>query len=308
MATNLTQPNLEQDPGGSILAQLNEVTDPVDGASYTYVLEPISSRSLAGYAPWLRWTASTRTLTGTVPPAGGIWHFYYSAIDENGRDRVVHKVRFLIISFTDLTADLGNIAWRDNQRWTQDTGNDRVLLMSLPSFAPQGSGILLAGYQYLPIEGMLQLMPPGIASETQPLLVLEDVPNTGDDGIRAQAEYQTVIKFTRSRMRLQWTESYASHGGPYGLRRYAISKDTPPTWIYYDRGPKGTTGQGRIIMFWNGFINRFQERVIPGGIFVDAQVTPETRIHLGREVPRTPTDSWQLQATKANAPSIDWTA
>lgn len=326
MATALNQPNIEVEPGQPFSVTLEAVSDAPAGATYGYTLQvpdgtvlQSSGQGVLPYAPFLAngWNRQTRVLSGTAPAAGGHWVLLYTAVQAGGGGLFTSD--FVLSAYPDLSSNIeplvNAIPWRDRQGWVQDTGHSRVLLMSLPPYAPAGSGHLIGARQYLPIEGLLEFQPPAVDSDIQPLAIKIGA-DTGDRGVATRAEYQTVLKVTPGLARIAWSEHYASHGGPYGLRSAAYGKIDPPAWIYYDRGNTDTPGligplqtgqrRGAIIAFWVGFIKRFVERTLPGGVFVDLVLAAQNRYRGRRPIPRTSADAWQLAATIDNAPSIRW--
>ena len=335
---SLVQRNLTIQGGLTFQFTLEGVRNPTPGATYAYTLQSPDGRVLLGdgtafpYAPFLAsgWNRTTRVLSGTAPTDGVSWTLLYTATAPGELYWTEFTIVQTLVPATAIEPVLALVNWRDQQRWVQDLGHERVLLYSLPQYAPAGSGFEMAGEQWLPVEGMLEFQPPSAESDTRDILI-EDEANrfdyTDDEGeiisagaYTVTAQIQTRLKMARGGMRLAWHEAYACHGGPYGLRNLAYNRISPPRWIYYDRGNSRAPGgfgprlhfpgnrQPKVIGTWNAFISRFQERVTPGGIFVDLVLTPETNFQQYREVPTPSNTLWTQPATVLNAPSIDWTA
>ena len=333
---SLTQPDIQVEPGARLpaaglqtLAQVQQDNGDPDNRAFAYDLRPIDGSRLNLYTRTANadgmqisamvWNAPDRTIMwGAVPDAGGIWSFRYTAT----LDDETYTTQFSIISRPNLAIELArleNILRTDGPYfapeaiWRHDTLRNRVLLMSLPSYAPAGSGVKLGASpdspQYLPIENITEFQPPSVESDIRPLEITIGQ-KSGD--FLTQASYQTVLKIGRAGARIGWHEDYISHGGPYGLRVAAFGKIPPPHWIYYQKAevpPEGAVGPfpiGKILVDWVGFVSEYHERGSQNSIFVDIVITPETSIFLPNPIPRADDVTWTAPATSRNAPTLIW--
>ena len=128
----------------------------------------------------------------------------------------------------------------------QDVGADRIIWMALPWWAPAGAGIQVATYtradetpssrrlQMLPIEGLLQWIPPRVQSQMRTLSLASD-PDGGTeptaDQIWTAAQIRQRVIIGNAGLRVAWHEDYAVHGGPYGLFEASLNRDLALTFV-----------------------------------------------------------------------------
>ena len=168
----------------------------------------------------------------------------------------------------------------------QDTGHDIIFWMGLPYYAPRNSGVVLGTYmgldknnqavtrtiQALPIEGVSQCILPTFRSEdSTPLLTGDEKPPTAADvSIRRKRRREMVP--VDGALRVNWHESYATHGGPYGLRALAHTPDLAVPFIIWQARPtEAAPRAGRIILAFNAYAD-IAEDISLDGITADITI------------------------------------
>ena len=173
----------------------------------------------------------------------------------------------------------------------QDLGTTRYLWMGLfttfpgtggaPATirsAPRTAGISIGNHQYLPIEGLLEIILPSYRPRTANLQLRRD-----NEGPIVNAFSNRVMHLKEGALRLAWHEEYATHGGTYGLRAAASNRDLAIPFLYWERKPTAEDpNAGKLIMAFNAFVANLVETVTPYGIVVDCSIYPESDLFYPR--------------------------
>lgn len=201
-----------------------------------------------------------------------------------------------------LSTAFNGLTFRDSDRFrigiAHDNPNDLYLFMGLPLYAPSGQGPVnqgggTSGQQWLPIENIQEFIPPRITSnsvesliQTGPYISADGdgnitenpLPELGSPGAqpslasvpftRGRGHYRTAVKYGAASLRLLWKESYASHGGPFGLYQAAVNGALYIPFAYYQRDAD-TPANGKVLRSWTGFVAEFVETMTRQGRFVD---------------------------------------
>ena len=200
-----------------------------------------------------------------------------------------------------LSAGFNALEFRDSDRYrigiAHDNPSNMYLFMSLPEYAIANQGPINqggggnTGLMWLPIENIQEFIPPRITSNRIESMVYdgpyitEDVPANVRPTV-ARANYRSIVQYGAASLRLLWKESYASHGGPYGLYQASINGSLRLTWAYYRRDPETPTN-GRVVRLWTGYVAEFIETLNRQGRFVDIVIMPSASIRSQRVAPAT---------------------
>ena len=186
-----------------------------------------------------------------------------------------------------LSPGFNALTFRDTDRFrigiAHDNPTDLYLFMGLPPYAVANQGPIIqgggaVGQQWLPIENIQEFIPPRITSNRLEI-ALEEGPNITEflhssiPPTEARANRRNIVKYGAASLRLLWKESYASHGGIYGLYQAAINANLFLPFAYYYRDPVAPS-KGRVLRSWTGYIAEFVETMTRQGRIVDIVIMP----------------------------------
>ena len=223
-----------------------------------------------------------------------------------------------------LATGFNGLSFRNADRFrigvAHDNPNNLYLFMGLPLYAPSGQGPVnqgggTSGQQWLPIENIQEFIPPRITSnsveakiESGPYITVDDMdhisenplPRIGSPGVKpslaavpptqGRGHYRTQVKYGAASLRLLWKESYASHGGPFGLYQAAVNGALYIPFAYYQRDID-TPARGKVLRSWTGFVAEFVETMTRQGRFVDIVILSSAASRNEIAIPSASTDT-----------------
>ena len=191
----------------------------------------------------------------------------------------------------------------------QDVGYDRLIWMGLPYWAPTGAGVAIGTYnvplgegqtgppqvrtlQMLPIEGVLQWIPPRVQSQMRVLPLVTDPAATEDELGQGQiwtaAQIRQRVSIGNAGLRIAWHGEYATHGGPYGLYEASLNRDLAVTFVEFQSEPlSNNPANGTVVLAFNACVSEFVRTGDVNGFVADVVLSPESDIYRPNYTPST---------------------